>query len=218
MNITRDVDFYFDRLTKVFIVFSLLLSLTEKALNGIQWEVAQPLTLNYWAPIASMDATMCVSNTYVWSVFNTDTHSCIHRSNRGSIIQCQRVGNFRLDSIEGLSGQLSEVLATCWTTQRVHEFLLTQSMIIITQRKKKLSWNIETRLSAPRVAMILSIYISYESINYCTSVVLRPLDVGASFFVWRNDRHFGLNILLYVIYVLNGEMLQTFLSPKAINC
>ncbi len=34
----------------------------RKALNGIQWEVAHPLTLNYGAPIASMDATMCVSN------------------------------------------------------------------------------------------------------------------------------------------------------------
>ncbi len=33
-----------------------------KALNGIQWEVAHPLTLNYGAPIPSMDATMCVSN------------------------------------------------------------------------------------------------------------------------------------------------------------
>ncbi len=33
----------------------------SKALNGIQWEVAHPLTLNYGAPIASMDATICVS-------------------------------------------------------------------------------------------------------------------------------------------------------------
>ncbi len=34
----------------------------EKALNGIQWEVAHPLTLNYEAPIASKDATICVSS------------------------------------------------------------------------------------------------------------------------------------------------------------
>ena len=33
-----------------------------KALNGIQWEVDHPLTLNYKAPIASVDATMCVSS------------------------------------------------------------------------------------------------------------------------------------------------------------
>ncbi len=32
-----------------------------KALNGIQCEVAHPLSLNYGAPIASMDATICVS-------------------------------------------------------------------------------------------------------------------------------------------------------------
>ncbi len=32
-----------------------------KALNGIQWEVAHPLPLNYGAPVASMDATVCVS-------------------------------------------------------------------------------------------------------------------------------------------------------------
>ena len=32
-----------------------------KALNGIQWEVAHPLSLNYGAPIAYMDATICVS-------------------------------------------------------------------------------------------------------------------------------------------------------------
>ena len=32
-----------------------------KALNGIHWEVAHPLTLNDGAPIASMDATMCFS-------------------------------------------------------------------------------------------------------------------------------------------------------------
>ena len=31
-----------------------------KALNGIQWEVAHPLPLNYGALIASMDATICV--------------------------------------------------------------------------------------------------------------------------------------------------------------
>ena len=35
--------------------------LHRKALNGIQWEVAHPLALNNRAPIASMDATMCVS-------------------------------------------------------------------------------------------------------------------------------------------------------------
>ncbi len=34
---------------------------SPKALNGIQWEVAHPLMLNYGAPIASMDAIMCVS-------------------------------------------------------------------------------------------------------------------------------------------------------------
>ncbi len=34
----------------------------EKALNGIQWEVAHPLSLNDGAPIASMDATICVSS------------------------------------------------------------------------------------------------------------------------------------------------------------
>ncbi len=33
-----------------------------KALNGIQWEVAYPLTLNYGAPIASRDASICVSS------------------------------------------------------------------------------------------------------------------------------------------------------------
>ena len=33
-----------------------------KALNGIQWEVAHPLTLNYKAPIPSRDATICVSS------------------------------------------------------------------------------------------------------------------------------------------------------------
>ncbi len=32
---------------------------SSKALNGIQWEVAHPLTLNYGATIASRDATMC---------------------------------------------------------------------------------------------------------------------------------------------------------------
>ena len=37
-------------------------SLYRKALNGIQWEVAHPLTLNYGAPIASMDVTICVSS------------------------------------------------------------------------------------------------------------------------------------------------------------
>ena len=30
----------------------------SRALNGIQWEVARPLTLNYGTPITSMDATM----------------------------------------------------------------------------------------------------------------------------------------------------------------
>ncbi len=32
-----------------------------KGLNGIQWEVAYLLTLNYRAPTTSMDATICVS-------------------------------------------------------------------------------------------------------------------------------------------------------------
>ncbi len=32
----------------------------EKALNGIQWEVAHLLPLNYAAPIAFLDATICV--------------------------------------------------------------------------------------------------------------------------------------------------------------
>ncbi len=32
-----------------------------KALNGIQWEVAHPLTLNYGVPITSTDETICVS-------------------------------------------------------------------------------------------------------------------------------------------------------------
>ncbi len=49
--------------------------MTVKALNGIQWEVAPPLTLNYGTPITSMDAAICVSG-----------ESCIPspRSNRGS--------------------------------------------------------------------------------------------------------------------------------------
>ncbi len=33
-----------------------------KALNGIQWEVVYPLTLNYDAPISSRDATIYVSS------------------------------------------------------------------------------------------------------------------------------------------------------------
>ncbi len=31
----------------------------QKTLNGIQWEVAHPLSLNYRGLIASMDATIC---------------------------------------------------------------------------------------------------------------------------------------------------------------
>ncbi len=34
----------------------------QKALSGIQWEVAHPMALNYGAPIASMDATLCVND------------------------------------------------------------------------------------------------------------------------------------------------------------
>ena len=59
----------------------------KKALNGSQWEVAHPLTLNYGAPIASMDATMCVSNEGTPYV---------------GITKHQWVGNFPLTSIEGL--------------------------------------------------------------------------------------------------------------------
>ncbi len=33
-----------------------------KALNGIQWEVAHPLSLNYGAPVGSMDTTICVGS------------------------------------------------------------------------------------------------------------------------------------------------------------
>ncbi len=35
---------------------------TSKALNGIQLEVAHPLTLQYGAPISSMDGTICGSS------------------------------------------------------------------------------------------------------------------------------------------------------------
>ena len=73
---------------------------TVKALNGIQWEVAHPLSLNFGAPITSIDATMCVRGvstpyvgitkgicyTYVGSAFTADTHGCIYRSDRGSKI------------------------------------------------------------------------------------------------------------------------------------
>ena len=53
-------------------------SVVQKALNGSQWEVAHPLTLNYEAPISSRDATICVSSE--------GTYSCVHRSDRGSVI------------------------------------------------------------------------------------------------------------------------------------
>ncbi len=89
--------------------FSLTLLTQEKALNGIQWEVAHPLSLNYGAPIASMDAAICVSGggnpyigitkgfkefykletfcyTYLWGAFIADIHGCIHESDRGSVI------------------------------------------------------------------------------------------------------------------------------------
>ena len=45
--------------------------------------------------MASMDATICVNN-------EGTPYGCIPRSDRGSVIQCQRVGNFPLDSIKGL--------------------------------------------------------------------------------------------------------------------
>ncbi len=61
-----------------------------KALNGIQWEVAHPLMLNYGAPIASMDAIMCVSG-------EGTSYVGIPKG-----FEFQRVGNFPLDSIEGL--------------------------------------------------------------------------------------------------------------------
>ncbi len=68
-----------------------------KALNGIQWEVAHPLPLNCGAPIASLDASICVRGVefykletfcfiYVSSTYTTDTYSCIHRSDRSSVI------------------------------------------------------------------------------------------------------------------------------------
>ncbi len=73
--------------------------LWSKALNGIQWEVAHPLSLNYGVPIASMDAAICVSGggtPYVgltkgsipmlWSGSTADTYGCIHGSNRCSVI------------------------------------------------------------------------------------------------------------------------------------
>ncbi len=41
---------------------NIYITLAQKALNGIHWEVAHPLMLNYGAPIASTDATMCVSS------------------------------------------------------------------------------------------------------------------------------------------------------------
>ncbi len=50
--------------------------LLAKALNGIQWEVAHPLSLNYGAPVGYMDATMCARTA--------DTYACIHRCNGGS--------------------------------------------------------------------------------------------------------------------------------------
>ncbi len=40
--------------------FSGLAGNSTKALNGIHWKVAHPLMFNYGAPIASMNATMCV--------------------------------------------------------------------------------------------------------------------------------------------------------------
>ncbi len=64
-----------------------------KAPNGIQWEVAHWLTLNYEAPIQLLLLGMqpYVSavkslHTYVWSAFTTDTYGCVHRNDRGSII------------------------------------------------------------------------------------------------------------------------------------
>ncbi len=46
----------------------------RKALNGIQWEVADPLTLNNGAPIISVNATMCVSTECTYEVPSSLTH------------------------------------------------------------------------------------------------------------------------------------------------
>ena len=59
-----------------------------KTLNGIQWEVAHPLRLNYGALslLAGLPRSMANANIYVWSPFTADTYGCIHRSNRGTVI------------------------------------------------------------------------------------------------------------------------------------
>ncbi len=54
------------------------ISVVLKALNGIQWEVAHPLPLNYGAPIASMDATMCVSSGGTPPSFNDNGWATSH--------------------------------------------------------------------------------------------------------------------------------------------
>ena len=48
-----------------------------KALNGIQWEVAHPLTLNNGAPIASRNATTCVGSE--GTLFLYLCMECLHR-------------------------------------------------------------------------------------------------------------------------------------------
>ena len=58
------------------------ISKSSKALNGIQWKVAHQLMFNYGDPIASMDATICVSGE--------------------GTAYIGMVCNFPLDSIEGL--------------------------------------------------------------------------------------------------------------------
>ncbi len=56
------LDCLYPNWTVATLILKSTLGIAKKALNGIQWRVAHPLTLNHEVPMGSMDATICVSS------------------------------------------------------------------------------------------------------------------------------------------------------------